>query len=211
MSFRLKRWLGAMLGTLVLGCGLTEAGPVVVRIIGIDVDTPRLALQLSQAADLTLNVTTSREDSGAAANSIVWSTTGGVITNNYFVDGVRHITYQAPNQPGDYLFVVTTVTGAPADTARIAVTTAASPVHTVSVTPGSLSLAVNDTSRLSVTLKDSTGAVVVGRAIDWSTSDAGVVTVLATGQVRGVGAGSATITATCEGKLGTAAVTVSGP
>jgi len=47
-----------------------------------------------------------------------------------------------------------------------------------------------------------------GRAITWSSSDPTVATVLATGFVRAVGAGTATITATSEGHSGTAAVTV---
>jgi hypothetical protein len=42
----------------------------------------------------------------------------------------------------------------------------------------------------------------------WSTSDAGVVTVLATGLVRAIAAGTATITATSEGRSGTAIITV---
>jgi len=50
--------------------------------------------------------------------------------------------------------------------------------------------------------------VLVGRAITWSSSDPTVATVLATGFVRAVGAGTATITATSEGHSGTAAVTV---
>ena len=50
--------------------------------------------------------------------------------------------------------------------------------------------------------------VLGGRVITWSTSDANVATVDQTGLVRGVGPGSATITATSEGQSGTAAITV---
>jgi uncharacterized protein YjdB len=50
--------------------------------------------------------------------------------------------------------------------------------------------------------------VVVGRAIDWTTSDGAVANVLATGAVRAMGVGSATITATCEAHSGTSVVTV---
>ena len=201
--------LGALIaGLLVMGCKLTEAGPIVVRILAIDVSPPRLALLPSQSANLALNVITSRDDGGASAGSLQWSTTGGVITNNFFVGSVRHITYQAPAQPGNYLLIVKTVTGDPADTASIAVSTTPMPVHSVMVTPASRTLVVGDTTTLQATLKDSTGAVVVGRLIEWSTNDAGVATVLATGAVRAIAPGTATITALCEGKSASATVTV---
>lgn len=200
--------LGALIaGTLALGCGLTESGPVVHRIESISVAPARLSLLPFQSADLTIDISTGWGDPGAAA-SLQWSTTGGVITNNLLVGGVRYVTYQSPAQPGNYFFIVTTVTGWPADTASIAVTATAVPVNAVTVTPGSVSLAVGDTTRLRATLTDSTGSVVVGRAIDWSTSDAGVATVLATGAVRAMGAGTATITATSEGHSSTSVVTV---
>jgi lactocepin len=48
----------------------------------------------------------------------------------------------------------------------------------------------------------------VGRPITWTSSDNGIVTVLATGQIRGMAAGSATITASNESHNATAAITV---
>jgi hypothetical protein len=206
MNFTLR--LGAAIaGTLVLGCGLTASGPEVDRIEAIDLAPARLSLQPSQSAELTLVVITSRGNSGATA-SLVWSATGGVITGNFIVDGVRHLTYQSPAQPGNYLLMVTAATGSPADTTSVAVTTTPLPVNAVTVTPGTVSLALGDTTILRATLTESSGSVVVGRAIEWSSSDAGVATVLATGFVRAMGVGTATITATSEGHSGTSLVTV---
>jgi uncharacterized protein YjdB len=83
------------------------------------------------------------------------------------------------------------------------------PVASVAVSPASSSLLVGQTAQLSVTTKDSAGNVLTGRAITWASSSTTVATVSATGLVTAKAAGSATITATSEGKSGTATVTVS--
>ena len=88
------------------------------------------------------------------------------------------------------------------------VTSTPVPVGSVTVTPGSVSLAVADTTTLRAALADSTGSVIVGRAIEWSSSDPGVADVLVTGFVRAIAPGTVTITATSEGRSGTAVVTV---
>ena len=200
--------LGALIaGTLLVACGLTESGPRVARIERIDVAPARLSLLPFQAADLTLVVTMSRDDINAIA-SLQWHATGGAITNNYIVNGLRHITYQAPAQAGNYLFIVTTVNGWPADTARIAVTTTPVPVNVVTVSPATVNLVVGDTTTLRTALTDSTGSALFGRPIEWTSTDAGVALVLATGFVRAMAAGTVTITATTEGRSGTAVVTV---
>lgn len=203
------KWkLAALLaGTAVIGCKVLESGPVVATIVGIDIAPARLTLMPFQSAELTIDPITSRPDSSIWA-LLQWSTTGGIITNNFLAGGVRHVTYQSPAQTGDYLFIVTTAHGWPADTARITVTSTAVPVHTVTVTPGTVNLVAGDTTTLRATLADSSGSVLVGRAIEWSSSDGLVAIVLATGAVRAMTAGTATITATSEGHSGTAVVTV---
>ena len=207
MSFRFTLRLGAVIaGTLVLGCNLSSS-PVIVRIEDIRIAPARLSLLPYQAAGLTIDVITSR-DGGDATSLLQWSTTGGTIVNNGKIAGVLHATYTSPAQPGNYLLIVTTVTHTPADTAKIAVTVTPVPVNAVTVTPAAVSLVVGDTTTLSATLTDSTGSALFGRAITWSSSDPSVATVLVTGLVRGITAGTVTITATCEGHSGTAVVTV---
>jgi len=68
---------------------------------------------------------------------------------------------------------------------------------------------VGQTGQLTATPKDASGATLTGRVVTWASSNTAVATVNGTGLVTGVAAGSATITATSEGKNGTAAVTVS--
>jgi uncharacterized protein YjdB len=205
----MKTNLGLLIGgtLLLVGCGIGSAGPSVVRIDNISVTPPRFTLLTAQSAELEITVTTSRGDNGGA-EQLVWSTTGGVISSNAIIGNVRRITYQAPPTPGTYLLIVTTATGVPADTASFNVTNTVVPVSSISVSPNTVTFVVGDTSRLRATLFDATGAVLVGRPITWTSSDAGIVTVLATGQIRGMGSGSATITAAQETHNATASITV---
>ncbi len=82
------------------------------------------------------------------------------------------------------------------------------PVASVSVSPSSTGLSVGDTATLQATLKDSTGNVLTGQTVTWSSSASGIATVSGSGLVTGVTAGNATITATSGGVSGTAQVTV---
>jgi hypothetical protein len=89
------------------------------------------------------------------------------------------------------------------------------PVETVTVTPNPASVAVNDTIQLTATLRAANGTVVTGRAVTWSSSDTTLATVSQTGKVAGkapTALGTAVIiTATSEGKSGTAEVHVTPP
>src|SRR5205085_906107 len=90
-----------------------------------------------------------------------------------------------------------------------AITVALVPVDTVRVTPATGSVQVAATLQLTATLKDANGITLTGRTVVWTTGDATVATVDASGLVTGkVAGGPVTITATSEGKSGTAAVTV---
>jgi len=93
-------------------------------------------------------------------------------------------------------------------TATVNVTLA--PVATVTLTPSSANVAITGTVQLTATPKDANGNPLTGRAISWSSSDNTIATVSSSGLVTGVAAGTVTITATSEGKSGTASVTVAG-
>lgn len=82
------------------------------------------------------------------------------------------------------------------------------PVATVSVEPGTVTLVPEQTSQLAATAKDQAGGVLTGRTIAWSSSAPAVASVSTTGLVTALAAGTTTITATSEGKSGTAEVTV---
>jgi hypothetical protein len=93
---------------------------------------------------------------------------------------------------------------------RIVVNGTPAPVAQVTVAPASASVASGATKQLTATLRDASGNVLTGRTVSWGSSNLSGATVSATGLVTGVAPGSATVTATSEGKTGTAAVTITG-
>src|SRR5207244_9939002 len=82
------------------------------------------------------------------------------------------------------------------------------PLIAVAVSPATANVFVGATTQLSAVTKDAAGSVLSGRVISWTSSNAAIATVSAAGLVTGVAAGSVTITATSEGRSGTASVGV---
>src|SRR5207302_6078782 len=130
------------------------------------------------------------------AVSVTWGAQGGTISSSGL--------YVAGSVPGGY--VVTGTASGIAGTALLAVTNVS--VASVAVSPASATMSMGATQQLSATPKDAAGNVLTGRVITWTSSNAAIATVSATGLVTGVAAGAVTITATSEGQSGTASVTV---
>jgi hypothetical protein len=82
------------------------------------------------------------------------------------------------------------------------------PVATATATLAADSIAIGDTTRARVVLRSSAGLVLSGRAVTWRSSAPAVATVDSTGLVTARTEGQAQITATSEGIVGTATVTV---
>ncbi|MEO7083172.1 MAG: Ig-like domain-containing protein, partial [Gemmatimonadaceae bacterium] len=91
-------------------------------------------------------------------------------------------------------------------TATITVTVV--PVASVTVTPSSATVRVGNSRSLNATVKDTKGKVLSGITVVWTSSDASVATVDASGRVTGVAIGTATITATVDDKSDSALITV---
>ena len=81
-------------------------------------------------------------------------------------------------------------------------------VATVTVTPNTFELTEGETQSVTATAKDAAGAVLEGRTITWSSSDANVADVDASGKVTAKVPGTALIRASSEGKIGSATLTV---
>ena len=124
--------------------------------------------------------------------------------------------------PATVAIVSTTgvVTGLSAGTAVITVTAGTvsgqglvtvtpPPVSSVSVTPSVASVNIASTQQMTATTYDAQNNVLSGRTVTWSTSDATKATINAsTGLLTAVALGTVTITATSEGKTGSAQITV---
>ena len=84
-------------------------------------------------------------------------------------------------------------------------------VASVTVTPQGPTIKIGETVHLVAQTFDAAGAPLTGRIVTWSSSNTDVATVDQTGLVTGVSVGGSVITATSEGKSGTAAVAVNAP
>ena len=79
-------------------------------------------------------------------------------------------------------------------------------VASVAVTPISMTMTVGETQQLTATVKDGLGRA-VGVTVAWSSSAPTVATVTLSGLVAAVGPGTATITASAQGKSGLSSIT----
>ena len=163
----------------------------------------------SVAVGATVQLTATLKDANGntlTGRTVAWTTSNAshatVNSSSGLVSGVAvgTATITATSEGKSGTSAVTVVAGTPA------------PVATVTVTPNPASVAVGATVQLTATLKDANGNTLTGRTVAWTTSNASHATVnSSSGLVSGVAAGSATITATSEGKSGTSAVTVTAP
>jgi uncharacterized protein YjdB len=82
------------------------------------------------------------------------------------------------------------------------------PVLFVWVSPSLITVAKESRFQLTVSVLDPRGQALTGRIVTYESSNPAVATVDASGVVTGIASGSAVITVTCEGKSGSATVTV---
>ena len=96
--------------------------------------------------------------------------------------------------------------------ATILVSAVLTPVNSVEVVPKSATVIVGGLAQLTAVLRDAGGNMLPFRQVAWSSSDPAIASVSAgtggTAVVFGLSSGSATITATSEGKSGTATITM---
>ena len=83
------------------------------------------------------------------------------------------------------------------------------PVATIVLTPPSATLEISQSITFTAEPRDAQGKPVTGRAVTWTSSNQTVATVAA-GVVTGIAVGQTTISASTDGKVGTASVTVVG-
>ena len=91
------------------------------------------------------------------------------------------------------------------------VTVSPAPVASVAVSPSSATLVVGQTVELEAQPRDASGHALSGRPVTWSSNRPEVATVTTTGIVAAIGPGTATISASSEGRSGTATIVVNAP
>jgi uncharacterized protein YjdB len=82
------------------------------------------------------------------------------------------------------------------------------PVASVAVSPSTLTIIVGESATFSATLMDANGNTLTDRVVKWSSSNDGVAKIDPSGNAVSKGPGTTTITATSEGKKGTASLEV---
>src|SRR5437016_5467184 len=133
-----------------------------------------------------------------SGRTVTWAssnTSVATVSNSGLVSGVT---------PGTA--TITATSEGTSGTSSVTVTNV--PVARVEVTPPSASVQAGQTVQLTATPKDANGAPLSGRTVTWSSSNTAVAAVSNSGLVSGVTPGSATITATSEGKSGTSSISV---
>src|SRR5437762_156298 len=158
----------------MIGSAAVTVAPVNVPVASVTVSPATASVTVGQTAQLTA---TPQDASGnpLAGRVVTWSssnTSVATVTGSGLVTAVAVGTAAAAVAPVDV------------------------PVASVTVSPATASVTVGQTVQLTATPKDASGNPLAGRVVTWSTSNASVATVSASGLVTGAGAGSATITAT---------------
>src|SRR5204863_8608862 len=134
------------------------------------------------------------------------SPTGGSIDSSSA--GKRHYGHYTSATCGTFTVTATSHPGNVSTAASVTVTGCPLPVASVSVTPATATIGVGQTAQYAAITRDAFGNPLGGRTVTWASSNPAVATVNGAGQATGVAVGSATLTATSEGKSGTAAILV---
>lgn len=140
------------------------------------------------------------DDAGAALTDrpVFWATSNALVAAidaNGFVTGIS---------PG----VATITATSEVRSTTVAVTVLPVPVAAVQITPALDTIFITQTLQLRAITRDSSGGVLDGRTVQWSSSAPAIATVSATGLVVGVTRGAVTITAQSEGRTTTSRVVV---
>ena len=205
---RLKQvtgWAAALTVAFVFGCekpiAVTGPGSAITQFV---VSPKNVTLQPNQSQDFVAVGLTATGDS--ADVSVTWTATGGSISGSS--NGKLHYGHYQSASCGTYQVVATSHPGNLSDNASVTVTGCTVPVASVSVTPASATVSAGQSVQLTATPQDANGNPLSGRPVTWSSSNPSVAVADVNGNVTGIAPGSATITATSEGKSGTAAITV---
>jgi uncharacterized protein YjdB len=207
-----RRWAGlravVVMGTLVVAaCELRRAIASVDEVARLELSPSAETVQPNQTLDFTAVAFTAASDT--AETNITWNATGGSITDQGRQGG-RHLGQYRNGACGSFQVTATSRPSNKSDTASVSVTCPAS-VASVTVSPAQASVDTGKTVQLTATPRDANGNALTGRVITWASGNPAAATVSGSGLVRGVTAGSATITATSEGQSGTSAITVVAP
>jgi uncharacterized protein YjdB len=194
---RRRRWTLALSYAVLLASCDNPFAPVVDEVSRVDVNPPVLTMVVGGNATLIARVYGEANEQLPTAR-VFWSSQDPtVVTINQ--DGVASAVAAGTAQ-------LAASSGGQSRT--IAVTVAQRPIALVRITPPAANVITGQTLALQGEAIDGTGSVLPNRVLEWTSSDPAIASVNGTGLVTGVAVGQATVSATGEGKVGTAIVTV---
>jgi hypothetical protein len=197
MTPRFVRLLTALTAALAASCGDGASGPSPRAVATVSVSPATASVGVGQSQAFTAAPLNSM-GAVVSGKTAAWSSSNSQVATVDAAGLARGVSAGTAN-------IIATVDG---KTGSATLTVVNLPVATVVVTPASPTVAVLATLQLSAALSDSTGTALSGRTVTWSSSNTAVATVSTSGLVSGIAIGSATVTASAEGKSATAVVTV---
>jgi uncharacterized protein YjdB len=177
--------------------GTTTVNVRPVPVATVTVTPNPLNLVLGQSAQ-TLIATTRDAGGTALGRPVAWT------SDNESIATVTATGAVSPKAVGTA--TITATSEGKSGTATVVVRNA--PVGSVTVTPSSSSIEAGTSTTLTPVVRDESGQPLSGRTVTWASSDPATATVSGSGEVSGLAVGTVTITATSEGKEGTATVEV---
>ena len=194
---------------LLLSCGgggggdkTPTAPPAPVMVLTtVTVALSATTVQVGQTA--TANATGADQNGASiSTGTVTWSSSSPTVAT---ITSGGAITAVAPGQTN-----ITATAGS--KSGQITLTVIPVPVASVVVTPAvPAAMNLGGTQQLAASTLDASGAVLLSRVVSWTTSDSTKARVSTTGLVTAFAAGTATVTATSEGKSGTVTVTILQP
>jgi trimeric autotransporter adhesin len=182
------------------GTAIVTVAAVVIPVASMSVNPSAPTITVGTSVQLVA-VTLDADGNALTGRAITWSSSNPAIATVSPSGLVTGIVVGGP---------VTITASSEGKSASAAVTIAAVfiPVASVSVAPASPTIAIGSAVQLSAVTRDADGNQLSGRPITWSSTNSAVAVVSENGLAIGVDVGQVTITATSEGKSGTAIVTV---
>jgi hypothetical protein len=183
--------LAAATGLVAVACDSTKPLPPAVFV------TPAtLTLEDGQSARITATLRNPK------SRSVTWSSSNTAVAT---VDGAGSVTAVVNGTASVFVKMVDDST----ISAMVPVTVSGPAVATMTLTPAIATVFVGRTGTLVARLRASDGRLLNGRAVTWTTPNAGVASVSSAGVVRGVAPGGPiALTATSEGRTATSLIRV---